>query len=117
MPNLSRLPPREREIARIVYAKGEASAVEIGRALPDPVSNAAVRTMLGRLQAKGVLRRHKEGNKFFYAPAATDEAARQAALAKLSRDYFDGSMAALAEAADALAEAERPRRLRLVGRR
>jgi predicted transcriptional regulator len=89
---VSWLPPREREIAEIVYAEGEASAAEVCRALPDPLTNAAVRSMLSRLRAKGVLRRRKEGNRYYYAPAVSDQAAREAALRKVSRDYFDGSL-------------------------
>ena len=90
---LSWLPRREREIADIVYAQGEASAAEICRALPDPLSNAAVRSMLTRLEKKGVLRRRKQGNRHFYAPAATDQAARESALRRVSRDHFGGSLA------------------------
>ena len=92
MVKVSWLPPREREIAEIVYAEGEASAADVCRALSDPLTNAAVRSMLTRLRAKGVLRRRKEGNRYFYAPAASDQAAREAALRKVSRDYFDGSL-------------------------
>lgn len=90
---LSWLPRREREIADIVYAQGEASAAEVCRALPDPLSNAAVRSMLTRLEKKGVLRRRRQGNRHFYAPAATDRAAREAALRRVARDYFGGSLA------------------------
>ena len=103
---VNRLPRREREVAEIVYARGEASAVEICDALPDPISNAAVRSMLTRLEAKGVLRRRKEGKRFFYAPAGTDQTARESALRQLSREHFDGSLAGLAAAAFELAKAE-----------
>ena len=89
---VSWLPPREREIAEIVYAEGEASAADVCRALSDPLTNAAVRSMLSRLRAKGVLRRRKQGNRYYYAPAVSDQAAREAALRKVSRDYFDGSL-------------------------
>ena len=96
---VSWLAPREREVADIVYARGEASATDVCCALSDPITNAAVRSMLTRLHAKGVLRRRKEGNRYYYAPAATDRAAREAALRKISRDYFGGSIAETAAAA------------------
>ena len=102
---LHRLARREREVAEIVFARGEASAVDVCRALSDPISNAAVRSMLTRLEAKGVVRRRKEGKRFFYAPAA-GEAARESALKRLSREHFAGSLAALAAAAFDLAKAE-----------
>jgi predicted transcriptional regulator len=72
--------------------------------------------MLARLQAKGVVRRYKDGRKYYYAPASGEQA-REAALRRLARDHFGGCIAALIEAAAALAEAERPKRLRVVGGR
>lgn len=94
---LRRLPPRERQIARIVHRLGEASAAEVVAALPDPISNAAVRSMLGRLESKGVLVRYRQGRKFLYAPAVVD-APSEAALRQLSRRHFGGSMARAAAA-------------------
>jgi predicted transcriptional regulator len=108
---LGRLAPREREVAQIVYARGEASAAEICGALPAPLSNAAVRTMLRRLEAKGVVRRRREGKRDLYAPAATDRSAREAALHWVSRHYFGGSLAETASAVAALAKADARRRL------
>ncbi len=100
---ISRLAPREREIAGIIYAKGEACAVEVGAALSDPISNAAIRSMLGRLVGKGLLRRRKSGKKFIYSPAASNEAARHAALRRVSREYFGGSLGEMADWAASLA--------------
>ena len=104
--HVHRLPRREREVAEIVYARGEASAVDVCEALSSPISNAAVRSMLTRLEAKGVLCRRKEGKRFFYAPAGTDQAAREAALRRLSGEHYGGSLAGLAAAAFELAKAE-----------
>ena len=103
---LDRLARREREVAEIVFARGEASAVDVCRALSDPISNAAVRSMLTRLEAKGVLSRRKEGKRFFYAPAGTDPAVRDASLRWLALEHFGGSLARLAGAALDLAKAE-----------
>ena len=57
---------RERQVAERVGWIGEASAEEVRAALPDPLSNAAVRSMLRRLVAKGLLARCKLGRKFLY---------------------------------------------------
>jgi predicted transcriptional regulator len=103
---LHRLARREREVAEIVFARGEASAVDVGRALSDPISNAAVRSMLTRLEAKGVLSRRKQGKRFFYAPAGTDPAVRDASLRWLALEHFGGSLARLAATALDLARAE-----------
>ena len=94
---LRRLPARERQLAAIVWRLGEASATEVQNALPDPVSNAAVRSMLRRLEAKGVLVRYLEGRKYLYAPASVDRRG-ETALRKLSRDHFSGSMVRAAAA-------------------
>ena len=103
---MHRLPPRERQVAQIVHARGEASATDIINALPDPLSSAAVRSMLSRLQAKGVVRRRRDGKRFVYMPARIGAAAREEALRRVSRDYFDGSLAEAAEAMISLRDRE-----------
>lgn len=105
--DIERLAPRERELARIVAAMGEASATEIERRVSDPLSNSAVRSMLRRLERKGVLRRHRRGNKFVYVPATPTPAARLEALRRISEEFFGGSLAATAAAVAELARSER----------
>jgi predicted transcriptional regulator len=102
-PPLNRLPPREREIAVLVLERGEATATQIRLGLVEPIGDSAVRSMLRRLAAKGVLRRRKDGRRFLYVPATGVEAARTAALLRVSEDYFEGSLVALVEAALSLA--------------
>lgn len=92
MVTIEKLPRREREIAQIVAAHGEASAQEICRALSDPLSNAAVRSMLARIEAKGLLRHRKDGKKYLYRAVRPDRAMREAALRRVSEEYFDGSL-------------------------
>jgi predicted transcriptional regulator len=99
---VNRLPPRERQITTIIIARGEASAEEVRDALPDPISGAAVRSMLTRLLAKNVLLRRKQGRKYLYRSASGDTSAREAAVRRLSRDYFGGSLARVAAIATAL---------------
>ena len=103
---LDRLAPRESEVACSVLARGGASAVEVARDLSDPLSNSAVRSMLRRLQAKGVLTCRKEGRRFIYAPADGAVADREAALRRMSAEHFGGSLLALATAALELARPE-----------
>ncbi len=103
---LHRLPPRERQVAEIVHQRGEASATEILDALPEPLSNGAVRSMLTRLQRKGVVRRRRDGKRFVYLPAKANPAVRDAALRRVSREYFDGSLTRAADAMIALRDAE-----------
>ncbi|HEV2079209.1 MAG TPA: BlaI/MecI/CopY family transcriptional regulator, partial [Allosphingosinicella sp.] len=54
---LDKLPPRERQIVDFLYANGAATAAEICEALPNGPGNSAVRVMLARLEAKGVVTR------------------------------------------------------------
>ena len=108
-PPLARLAGREREVAGIVYACGRGiSADEVRLALSDPLSNSAVRSMLSRLAAKGLLTTRKTGKKFLYLPALADEAAREAAILHLAQDYFAGSLAEAAMAVLTMARRRRP---------
>lgn len=99
-PEVRRLYPREREIAAIVYLRGLATAADIETGLSSPLSNAAVRSMLNRLVAKGILTRLKCGphRTFVYGPALTSAAARETALRQFAQDFYAGSLASLAEA-------------------
>ena len=111
------LPARERELATIIYTRGELSACEAGRAVADPLTNSAIRTMLRRLEAKGVVVRRKVGNKFLYAAAIPDQVAREGALRQLSRDYFNGSLQEAALALLLLVDEQQPGVVRSLSRR
>ncbi len=100
------LAPVERAVAEIVYSQGGASAADICRLLPRPIGNSAVRSMLARLDAKGVVRRRRQGKKFIYLPAVSDEAVRAAALRRLAEDHFGGSPSAMARAVEVWASRE-----------
>jgi predicted transcriptional regulator len=96
-------------VAGIVYACGRGiSADEVRQSLSDPLSNSAVRSMLTRLAAKGLLRARKTGKKYLYLPAVADQDARDAAILRLAQDYFAGSLAEAAMAMLALARRRRP---------
>ena len=105
---IDRLAPREREIAGIVYGQGEATAAEVCAAVADPLTNSAVRSMLRRLEAKGLLRRRKEGKKFIYAPAISQRESAEAMLRRVSLEHFDGSLADAALALIDMLEAQQP---------
>lgn len=91
--------PRERELALIVYRLGLATAVDVERNLADQLSNAAVRTILNRLTAKGILARQKcRGRRLFlYAPALTEALALERTTRLLCKDVCGGSLALLAQ--------------------
>lgn len=104
---LARLAPREREIATIVYTRGMISAEEARAHLVKPLTNSAIRSMLTRLEAKGVLRKRKVGNRYLFGPAAPDQKLREQALRRLCDDYFGGSPLDAALALVAMADAAR----------
>jgi predicted transcriptional regulator len=107
---IRRLARRERQVAETVGRFGEASAEEVRAALPDPLSNAAIRSMLRRLEEKGVLTRRKAGRKFLYRLTRPSGLTRDAAVRRLSQDYFDGSLAKTAAAVVGLLAGEDERK-------
>src|SRR5215213_7467861 len=76
-PKLSR---REQEIIDIVYARGHATAAEVREAMHDAPTDAAVRTTLRILVAKGHLRIEPDGPRYDYWPTVPPDAARRSEL-------------------------------------
>ena len=92
-PALTKLPPREQEIAAIVYLHTNVTAKDLEAALSHAITNSAIRCMLGRLVAKGVLRRRKgQGKSFVYSPALLLPDIQERALERVAEDYFGGSL-------------------------
>lgn len=115
-PKLSR---REREILDIVYARGHASAAEVRDAMSKPPTDAAVRTILRILVAKGHLRITQDGPRYDYWPTEPRETARRSELQRVLKTFFGGStesaLAALLDIqANQLTAAERRRLKRLI---
>lgn len=84
---------RERQIMDVLYARGEASVLEIQSELPDPPTATAIRTMLHILNGKGLLKRRKQGREFIYAPRKVRRKAGTNALSHVVETFFDGSFA------------------------
>jgi predicted transcriptional regulator len=95
---LKSLPPREREIVDLLYERGELTAAEISVALYGQPGGSAARTMLGRLERKGFVRRTDSSKGHLYRPAVPDSQARKTALNELVRVFFHGSAAGAATA-------------------
>jgi len=87
-----KLSRREREIMDALFALGgRASGEEIRARLTDPPSYSAVRTMLARLEVKGVIRHRAEGLRYVYVPTTSSASAQRKALQKLVSVFFGGS--------------------------
>jgi predicted transcriptional regulator len=74
-----------------VYRLGEATVSEVLSELPEPPGYSAVRAMLGKLEAKGYLEHRQEGPRYLYLATVPRQEARESALERLVRTFFDGS--------------------------
>ena len=82
---------RERQIMDAVYRRGRASVSEVRADIPDPPSYSAVRAMMGKLEEKGHLGHEQDGPRYVYFPLHPREEARETALRRVLRTFFDGS--------------------------
>ena len=89
---------RERQILDILYAKSSATAAEVREAMPDPPSYSAVRALLRILEDKGHARHESKGTRYLYLPSVPRERARNSALTRIVKTFFDGSAAQAAAA-------------------
>lgn len=83
---------RERQIMDVVYRLGRANAAEVRENLPDPPGYSAVRAMLRVLEEKGHLVHEQEGPRYVFRPTVSVEAARESAVRRLMRTFFDNSV-------------------------
>ena len=99
-----KLSRREREILDVLFALADnATAEDIRERLADPPSYSAVRAMLVKLEAKGVIRHRAEGLRYVYSPTTSRATAQKRAVSQLMRVFFGGSPS---EAAAALLKQE-----------
>jgi len=90
-------PPLELLCLRALWTLGEGNVKAVQRVVAEsrPLAYTTIMTVLDRLVRKGMLVRRKVGRSFTYAPQATRDAARRAAVRELLEGYFDGSEEAL----------------------
>ena len=84
---------RERQIMDAVYRLEQATVAEIHEVLPEPPTLNAVRTMLGLLTAKGLLRKTFRGRAAVYRPVMSKDRARREALQRVLDIFHRGSLA------------------------
>jgi len=92
------LPRREREIFELLCSRGEATAAEIRTAMADPPSYSAVRTLLARLEGRGLVRHRTVDQAYVYKSVPQAAKVRESAMRQLVRQFFDGSAASAATA-------------------
>jgi BlaI family transcriptional regulator, penicillinase repressor len=86
------LSKREQQIMAIVYQRGEVSVADVMEALPDPLSNSAVRTFLRILERKGHLRHVEREGRYIYLATRPRQNAARSALSQVLHVFFDGSV-------------------------
>lgn len=75
----------------IVWREQAVTADQVLAALGTEVTNATVRTVLRRIEAKGYLQHRVEGRAFVYSPVVAADAAAANAIARVLQRFFGGS--------------------------
>lgn len=92
------LPRREREIFEILCSAGEATAADVREAMADPPSYSAVRTLLARLEGRGLIKHRTQDLAYVYKSVQQPAKVRESALKSMVKTFFDGSAANAATA-------------------
>jgi predicted transcriptional regulator len=92
------LPRREREVFEALCRLGEAGTSGVRSALANPLSDSAVRTLLGRLEAKRLVQRRSERGGVIYSPTPRPEVIATGVLRRMVDTFFAGSAATAATA-------------------
>ena len=108
---IGNLPRREREIFEILCSLGEATAADVRKAMAEAPSHSAVRTMLARLEAKGMVTHRAVDQAYVYKSVPQPAKVRESALTNLVRTFFDGSAASAATALVGLTKSMNPEEL------
>ena len=95
---IEQLPRREREIFEILCSAGEATAQGVRAAMMQPPSHSAVRTLLARLEARGLVAHRSDGQTYVYRSVPQPAQVRETALRQMVKTFFDGSAASAATA-------------------
>ena len=110
------LPRREREIFEILVSAGEATAADVRERMADPPSYSAVRTLLGRLEAKGYVSHRQQDQSYVYRSVPQRAKVRESALKQFVKTFFDGSAASAATALLGLTRTLNPEELEALQR-
>ncbi len=84
---------RERQIMDVLLRHAQATASMVREEIPDPPSYDAVRTTLRILVEKGLVERAAGNGRHVYRPAIDLDTAREHAVSRLVRTFYQGSTA------------------------
>lgn len=91
----SNLGELERDVLQAVWRSGQASADQVRQALPRPLKESTVRTVLGRLEAKGYLAHRVEQRTFLYRAVKPPAQLAARAVQRVADWFCDGSVDAV----------------------
>ena len=90
-PPAETLTGREAQIMDAVWRLGEATAEQVREALPEPLHDSTVRTLLRVLESKGYLGHEVRGKAYVYRAAVERQKAQRHALRTVLAQLFGGS--------------------------
>ncbi len=94
-PTSETLTQRETQIMEVLWDRGEATADEIRKALPDDPHDSTVRTLLRVLKSKGYVTHRAQGKAYIYCPAVERAQVERRAVRSMLKRFFGGSPEAL----------------------
>ena len=87
----SELSRRERQIMDVIFQLGEATVGDVLDRLPDPPSYSSIRTIIRKIEAKGLLTHRQDGKRYVYRAKQSRDTASRSALQRLMDVFFGGS--------------------------
>src|SRR5579862_8438314 len=86
-------PPLELLCLRALWTLGEGNVKDVRAIVTKsrPLAYTTIMTVMDRLSRKGLIHRRKMGKAYMYAPQASLETLRRAAVRELVEGYFGGS--------------------------
>lgn len=98
----------EMDCLKVLWRQAEATVAQVRAGLPRPLAYTTVMTVLDRMSAKGLVKRHKRGRAWSYSAGLDLETARADAVRKLVANLFEADNRTLLRYL--LSEGARPRR-------
>ena len=110
------LPRREREVFETLCRLEKGAVSTVRAAMSGDLSDSAVRTLLARLEAKGLVGRSADEDGFIYRPLPRPETIAASALRRTVDTFFAGSAAMAATALLGLTQRLKPEELEALER-
>src|SRR5262245_1584542 len=90
-PPAETLTGREAQVMDTVWRLGEATAEQVREAMPEPLHDSTVRTLLRVLESKGYLEHEARGKAYVYRAVVERTKAQRSALGSVLSRFFGGS--------------------------